>query len=206
MIKNPSSDEDISDEPEAFDEEEDLALELAAVRRLLQLVGRMPWFSRMGLPLEASDEDMARAYLDYLGFPEIDIVLVDSFEAAEDAASTLDVNAPAWEAEEQLRAALTQEAAQMVPEDELAEILQYVNSAAAESATEAIEQVLPRLGPMPEDLATSAIGASVKAAHLAALLLLADDDADHHAFAYQFKLFELGRWPVAITGNSFFLF
>ncbi|MEM7568429.1 MAG: hypothetical protein AAF337_01410 [Pseudomonadota bacterium] len=201
------------DTPDSFDGSEDdaldedaLALEFAAIRRLMKLVGRMPWFSRMGLPLEASDEDMARAYLDYLGFPEIDVVLVEDFESAQDAGDTLDMNAPAWEAEEQLRAALTQDAADFVPEEELTDILQYVNSAAAQSATEALDQVLPRLGPMPEDLANSAVGAAVKGAHLAALLLLADDDADHHAFAYQFKLFELGRWPIAITGNSFFLF
>jgi len=187
------------------DEAEDLSLEYAAVRRLVQLIGRMAWFSRLGLPLEATDEDNARAYMDYLGFPEVDIAVLETLEDAQDAGSTLDMNAPAWEAEEQLRAALGVEAAMYIDEEELSEILQYVNSIAAESAAEALESAVPRLGPMPEDLANSAIGAAVKAAHLAALLLLADNDADHHAFAYYFKLFELGRWPVAITGNSFFI-
>ncbi|MGD1953663.1 MAG: hypothetical protein ACFBZ9_00155 [Sphingomonadales bacterium] len=196
--------DDITDEDSQA--EDDLALEVAAIRRLIQLIGRMPWFSRLGLPLEAADEDYARAYLDYLGFPEMDIVLVEDFETAEDVAQSLDMNAPAWESEEQLRAALTQDASMMVDEEDLQGILQFVNSAAAEGAGEALGEVLPRLGPMPEDLANSAVGAAVKAAHLAALLLIADSEADHHAFAYHFKLFELGRWPVAMSGNSFFLF
>lgn len=188
-----------------LDEAEDLSLEYAAVRRLVQLIGRMGWFSRIGLPLESADADNARAYMDYLGFPEVDIAVLETLEDAEDAASTLDMNAPAWEAEEQLRAALSMDAAQYIEEEELSQILQYINSIAAESASEALESAVPRLGPMPEDLANSAIGGAVKAAHLAALLLLAENDADHHAFAYYFKLFELGRWPVAITGNSFFI-
>lgn len=186
-------------------DEDDLALEYAAVRRLIKLLGTLQWFSRLGLPLEPADEDNARAYVDYLGFPEMDIVGLETVEDALDAGSTLDINSPAWEAEEQLRAGLSMEAAQFIDEEELNEILQHVNSIAAESATEALELATARLGPMPEDLAHSAIGAAVKAAHLAALLLLADDDADHHAFAYHFKLFELGRWPIAAAGNSFFL-
>lgn len=200
------------DAPDSFDREsaddqntDDLALEYAAVRRLIKLLGRLQWFSRIGLPLEAADEDNARAYIDYLGFPEMDIVGLETLDDAQDAGDTLDMNSPAWEAEEQLRAALSVEAATYIDEEELNQILQHINSIAAESATEALELAAARMGPMPEDLAHSAVGAAVKAAHLAALLLLADDDADHHAFAYYFKLFELGRWPIATTGNSFFL-
>lgn len=196
------------DLPEIEDDDGDedaLALEYAAVRRLIKLIGRLQWFSRLGQPLEAADYDNARAYVDYLGFPELDIVGLETFDDAQDAGETLDLNAPAWEAEEQLRAGLGVEAAQFIDEEELTQILQHVNSIAAESATEALELASARMGAMPEDLAHSAIGAAVKASHLAALLLLADDDADHHAFAYHFKLFELGRWPVAIVGNSFFL-
>lgn len=207
-MMTPPDDDLPGDDPEDGDEDGDddaLALEYAAVRRLIKLIGRLQWFSRIGQPLEAADIENARAYVDYLGFPELDIVGLETLEDAQDAGQTLDMNAPAWEAEEQLRAGLGVEAAQFIEEEELSQILQHINSIAAESATEALELASARLGTMPEDLGHSAVGGAVKASHLAALLLLADDDADHHAFAYHFKLFELGRWPIAIVGNSFFL-
>ena len=41
-----------------------------------------------------------------------------------------------------------------------------------------------------------------------ALLAAGDPDfeADAHAFAAKFQLFEFGRWPVGVTGSSFNLF
>ena len=144
--------------------------------------------------------------------PVIDLIISLAEESAKEpfdfqAPDYSDLSAAVKAAgEEQLRAALTLDASMMVDEEDLQGILQFENSAAAEGAGEAHGEEMPRLGPMTAALANSSVGAAVKAAQLAAQLLIADSEADHHAFAYHFKLFELGRWPGAMSGNSFFLF
>ena len=40
------------------------------------------------------------------------------------------------------------------------------------------------------------------AGHLAA----EDEDDEHHAFALKYRLFESGRWPIGVVGNSFHIF
>ncbi len=52
----------------------------------------------------------------------------------------------------------------------------------------------------------AAAGAGVQACHNAALLLLAGRAEDDHPFALKYRLFERGRWPVALIGSSLHLF
>ena len=65
----------------------------------------------------------------------------------------------------------------------------------------------------------AASGSASQACHHAALTLLAagiddpyadpDDppvDPDNHPFMLRFRLFERGRWPLGITGNSLNIF
>ena len=56
-----------------------------------------------------------------------------------------------------------------------------------------------------EALLNTAAGAALRACHNAALVLLAGE-AEDHALALEYALFEGGRWPVALTGQTFHLF
>ena len=56
-----------------------------------------------------------------------------------------------------------------------------------------------------ESAAAVAAGAAAQAAYQAALVLATDGEADH-PFALKFRLFEAGRLPLGITGNTFNLF
>ncbi|MEX0645344.1 MAG: hypothetical protein WD076_08535, partial [Parvularculaceae bacterium] len=80
----------------------------------------------------------------------------------------------------------------------------------AEPAKEAMEQAASIWDVVDEGAQRLAVGAAVQAAHQAALALIAasdpEFDVEHHPFAAKFKLFEFGRWPVGVVGNSFNLF
>ena len=57
-------DDDLDD----FDDDQLAAL--TAIRRLGDVVERIPWFSRIGQPLSAEERELAQRYLDMLGFPD----------------------------------------------------------------------------------------------------------------------------------------
>jgi hypothetical protein len=38
------------------------------------------------------------------------------------------------------------------------------------------------------------------------LLAAENEDDQHHAFALKYRLFESGRWPIGVIGNSFHIF
>ena len=47
----------------------------------------------------------------------------------------------------------------------------------------------------------------IRDSYQAGLLLAAEDENDeHHIFALKYKLFELGRWPIGVLGNTFHIF
>ena len=78
-----------------------------ALSRFASLIRRINWFSRVGQPLDPSISTHADDYLSSLGFPDITLTPIEFWEDAYSAAESLDLNNPAWEAEEQLRAVLS---------------------------------------------------------------------------------------------------
>ena len=56
-----------------------------------------------------------------------------------------------------------------------------------------------------EELVRAATGAAVQVSHQRALLEAAAAPPDH-PFVHKFALFEAGRWPIAVIGESFHLF
>ena len=92
------------------EEPEELGHGLLAVGRFARLVRSLPWFARVGDELDAGDLDNARAYLEALGFPDAEVADVANWLDAEVAAHNPDWNPEWWEAEEQLRMALLDEA------------------------------------------------------------------------------------------------
>ncbi len=191
------------DDDDIFDDDQLAAL--SAIRRLGEVIGHMPWFSRIGQKLRAEEEALAQRYLDMLGFPDAAPVTVGDWAEAGDAASNLDLNSEGWEVEEQLRADLTREALEHFDEDSLSDALSYVTEAAGPVVVETVASAAS-LWPVEDDaVIEAATGAAVQACYQAALVLAAQAVEDH-PFALRFRLFELGRWPVGLSGRTFNIF
>lgn len=204
---SPDMDED-DDELAGLDEIEALLADedqLALIGRFSAGLSAIPWFSRVGARLEGRERREAEAYLSALGFPDVAVARVTTFADAADAAASPDWDDPAWSAEEQLRAALTEEAAARMGEEALAVAMAHVASRAARAVETKIESAARLWDVEDTALLNAAQGAAVKAAHEAALVLAAGAEEDH-PFALKFRLFERGRWPVAIAGMTFNLF
>lgn len=190
------------DELEALEEEIPL---LKGVRLFAEEAAAMPWFSRLGEPIERETAGLARDYLDGLGFPDVEVARIASWEDAADAATSLDFDTAQWDAEEQLRAGLADEALGLISEEGLSIALTHVSALLAERIGAAARQASLLAGIDDETLVMAAVGAGVQAAHGAALTLIVGSD-DDHPFRRKFALFARGRWPIAVSGLSFNLF
>jgi hypothetical protein len=194
---------DQDDDLDDFDEDQLAAL--TAIRRLGDVVARIPWFSRIGQPLSDEERDLAQRYLDMLGFPDAAPATVEDWTEAGDAADSTDLNSEGWEVEEQLRADLSREALDYFDEDTLSDTLAYITETAGPLVVEAIGSAAS-LWPVEDDaVIEAATGAAVQACYTAALVLAAQA-VEEHPFALKFRLFELGRWPIGLSGRSFNIF
>ncbi|WP_300296302.1 hypothetical protein [Ferrovibrio sp.] len=206
IVEIANDDEDIDDD--AFDSEsggiEDLD-GLRAVARLAKLVGSLPWFSTVGRPLTPALLRDAEGYVAGLGFPGIGIAGVEDWLAASNAAQAPDWGDDWWQAEEQMRKSLLDDALQLNPEHDLMVALEHVSTRASETAHDRAAASAAKQGVSDPALIQVAAGAAAQAAYQAALVLAADADSDH-PFALKFRLFEAGRLPLGITGNTFNLF
>lgn len=198
-----------------MDEHELEALErelpaLARIRRFARALERIPWFANLGEPLTPGARASARKYADGLGFPDSEPAILVDWDDAAAAAENLDWNSPAWEAEELLRADLTGRALETLSEDALRIAMTLIADRVSDPAKEQMEQASFIWDVEDEAQKQLAVGAAVQAAHQASLVLVAaidpSFDADDHPFREKFRLFEFGRWPVGILGNSFNLF
>jgi uncharacterized protein YidB (DUF937 family) len=214
----------MSDEDWQPDADSLLALEseiplLSVLREFSNRAVRARWFAELGEPFDVPTSQVARAYLDTLGFPDADALQVSDWDDALDAAVSLDLNTQAWEAEEQLRAALMDEVLSAVSEEGLGVMLAHLAAQLAEPVPEMVDEALMMADEAPDAIRDLAVGAAQQAAHGAALALLAaavqaatyDDmeageEALNHPLLLRYRLFELGRWPLALTGRTLNLF
>lgn len=206
------------------DAEDLLALEgeiplLAVLRDFTERALRARWYADLGEPFDTATTQVARSYLDALGFPDADAVPVLNWDDALDAAASLDLNAEAWEAEEQLRAALMDAVLTAVSEEGLGVMLAHLAAQLSEPVGEMIDEALMLVDEAPDAIRDLAVGAAQQAAHGAALALLAaaveaalhDDmevgeEALNHPLLLRYRLFELGRWPLSLAGRTLNLF
>lgn len=184
---------------------------LARLRRFALGLEAGDWFARLGEPPGRQLHAAARQYLDQLGFPAAQLAILPHFDDALGAAETHDWASPAWEAEEQLRAALTSRALEIVTDEALELGLRLVAQHAAEAGEEAAAQAIAMWDAEAAGAADLLVGALAQAVHGAGLLLVAaaadpDIDATGHAFAARLRMFQLGRWPVGVIGDSFNVF
>ncbi len=182
---------------------------LTRVGRFVQSLARIPWFANLGEPLTPGAREAGRIYADGLGFPDAEIAVVPSWEDAAAAAENLDWNAPGWEAEELLRADVTGRAYEQMSEEALKFSLAAASDSVSDAAAAAVEEAASLLDIADEEVRQLAVGAAVQAAHQALLAtIIAEDDPDEgmHPFLAKFQLFEFGRWPVGIAGQTLNLF
>lgn len=184
--------------------EEEIPL-LKGVRLFAEEAASMPWFSRLGEPVDREMKALARAYLDGLGFPDVDVARIASWEEAGDAAASLDFDTAQWEAEESLRAGLAADALDAISEEGLSIALTHVSAILGERIAASVVEACNLAGIDDEPLMNAAVGAGIQAAHGVALTLVAGSDEDH-PFRRKFALFARGRWPIGIAGLTFNLF
>jgi len=196
---------DDEDDDEVGDDSEDHAA-LRLIPRFIAGASGPFWFSAVGQPLRGPLKDEAQAWLDALGFPDASPVALRDWREASEAAETTGIDDPAFETEEQLRAALTQDAIDQHGEDAVSVVLTHVAAELGVSIGEAALNATRVWGLDDLELVNAAAGAGVQACHNAVLLLLAGRAEDDHPFALKYRLFERGRWPVALIGSSLHLF
>lgn len=191
--------------------------------KFTQSLERVPWFSRVGFALSEEDEAEALEYVSGLGLPEVYPAMVGEFSDAVLVAENPEIDSAGWEMEEQLRAALTADALQFMEEDVLNLMMTQIANVAAELIDAAAKEVAAiALEEADEDedvdedeaafedgedegdpeFLKAMVGSGVQACHQAALVLAAGVE-DDHPFTAKFRLYELGRWPISISGTSF---
>ena len=178
---------------------------LALVRRFAHATTQVTWFSEVSRPLSGETRDVAQRYLDTLGFPHVDIAPLRDWIEAGDAAETHGFDTEQFEIEEQLRAGLSETALARMSEQALVIALTYVTANAEPVLRARLEEQAGIWELADEEILNAAAGAALLSAHNAALVLAAGADGNH-PLALKYHLFEIGRWPVSITGNSFNLF
>lgn len=220
---------------EAPDEEaiSDIALEaleaelpaLTVLRDFANRASRLSWFTELGEPLDNDCLDVVTLYLEGLGLPEASPAPLLDWRDAADAAQSMDINSEAWEIEEQFRAAATAEALTLISEEGLGIMLKHLASSLSEDVANCVEEALYMADEASSETLTNlAAGAAQQAVHGAALSLAAyaahilksdphietieldNDDIANHPLMLRFRLFEMGRWPVSLIGNSLNLF
>ncbi len=192
---------------------------LSVLREFSDRAQRAAWFSNLGEMMDDETAYLARAYLDMLGFPDAETVPVMNWDDALDASESGDLNSEGWEAEEQLRAALSDRVLQGISEEGLGVMLSYLQAALAEPVSEMVDEALMMADEPPDAIRDLAVGAAQQAAFGGALALAAaaldmaenDDqqageEALNHPLMLRYRLFELGRWPLALSGRTLNLF
>lgn len=178
---------------------------LGPLSRLSILIGTIPWFRHVGDPLSPELEEAGLDYAAALGFPDAAPAILPEWRDAAAAAESIDLNSPAWEAEELLRMSLNAAAEAAIDPQSLDFALTHIATVAAEAAGAGAEDIAAFFGIDDEEFLRTAIGAGVQICHQAALVLAAGETGEH-PFARKFRLFERGRWPIGIIGGSLNIF
>ncbi len=197
-------------------EEGDAALDgLRAVARLAKLLPGINWFGAAGRPLTAAELTEAENYCAALGFFDTSIGGIATWRQAADAVADPDWSSELWQAEDQAHQALLELAEQFLPVHDLHVALNHVSLRAGELALAQAIAAVARVGLEDEELVKAAGQAAAQTAYQAALVLAVQavgeaitglDDGESHAFAAKFRLYEQGRWPLGLAGNTFSVF
>ena len=178
---------------------------LKSVAPFVALASDVRWFRALGEDPDRETVKLARDYAEALGFPEAEPAFLYDWEDAASAAENTEFNSPAWEAEEQLRAALTDEVLLAIDGQVLEMVMTHVAQEITESIDDAAKEAAEFLRIDDESFVLATSGAAAQAVYQAALVGMAGEE-EEHPLSLRFQLFERGRWPIGIIGNSFLIF
>lgn len=182
-----------------------LPANLRPVVRLARHVEGFPWFAALGQPVGLDEEADAVLYGAGLGFDPVHVAVVESWGDAALLTAELEGDAETWDIEEQIRADLLAVARDALDEAELGLVLTAVATKAAVAAREGALAAAQAEDEIDEALIDQAVEAAALTARLAALALAADADEDH-PFLLKLRLYEAGRWPLGLVGQTLHLF
>mgnify|MGYP001377930766 FL=1 len=167
------------------------------------------WFSRINQSLSDNDIELSEKYISAVGLPNSNISNVSDWNEAAGIAENPNWNSSWWEIEEQLKVSLITESLKYIQEDELSHALNHVTSQTAGQSLEAVafEKFTKDSGNIDyyQSFVNAATGMAIASSYQAALVLSASADQDH-PFSLKFQLFENGRLPIGIIGNTFSIF
>lgn len=178
---------------------------LKSVAPFVALASDVRWFRALGETPDSETKRLARDYGAALGFPDAEPAFISDWEDAAGAAENTEINSPAWEAEEQLRAALTDEVLLAIDPDTLEMVMTHIAQSVTEAIDEAAREAAEFLRIDDEAFVMAISGAAAQACYQAGLVGMAGEDEDH-PLSIRFQLFERGHWPIGILGNSFLIF
>jgi len=181
------------------------ASRLAAIGRLARAIPADSWFAAVGEPIIEAEREEARLYLHGLGFGTAEIVGVADWPHAREAADAPDWDPAWWDAEENARAVLLEQAEATIDERSLYDALSSVTNVASDIVHGKAAVAAARDGIADAALIRSAAGAASMACYQAALAKAAGV-GDDHLFAAKYRLFAAGRWPLAINAGVFSVF
>ncbi|HWA14258.1 MAG TPA: hypothetical protein VHA15_14290 [Burkholderiales bacterium] len=158
----------------------------------------MPWFGRLGAPLDAGERELAQRYASGLGLEAVSVI--EGWREAQALARDPGAGESWWVREDRERRRLMRETAARLGEPML---LDALTSAVEGEATATLEGALAAGG--DETLARVASGAALMALNNRALALLAGCGPDH-LFVQKYALFAAGRWPLGSRGTHLKIF
>jgi hypothetical protein len=178
---------------------------LKSVAPFVALASDVRWFRSLGDAPDSEAKRLARDYGAALGFPDAEPAFINNWEDAADAAENTEINSPAWEAEEQLRASLTNEVLLALDPDTLEMVMNHIAQSVTTAIDEAAREAAEFLRIDDEAFVLAISGAAAQACYQAGLVGMAGEEEDH-PLSIRFQLFERGHWPIGILGNSFLIF
>jgi len=162
------------------------------------------WFARSGMP-PTSDESRTLAERLSGSAPQTEIVIVADWVEAARILAHAEHDARDWDAREEEREALWEQATEFVLEAELLERLAQVRNAAAAPVRAAAQAAAMRLVIADARFVDEAVAAAQVALQHAALATLTTAPPGH-PFRGRFAVFAAGRWPLAAIGNRIHVF
>jgi hypothetical protein len=170
------------------------------------LAQQITWFARVGFAHGSDDQLRARAYLTALGYSQHTVILpVTSWNQVEDVVRDPRWDIDWWRQEEQERDRLLAEVQARYGSEPVWERLTSTTVSAGPVLQAAANDAARSQGCMDEALIRCASGAAAMACYEHALAELAQCHSNH-PFMRKYALFEAGRWPLGIVGDTFHLF
>ena len=183
---------------------------VAALADFPQRLRMASWFSFVGTPLSDAEREDVEEYTQALGLGSLELSELGDWRSVEACIKQTDWDADWWQAEEDRRKLLLDQATAKVGDMALTRALTDLSDKVSDIVHGAAAVAASRGGVADQGLTRSAAGAATMSAYQAAVEKAADVDVTKktggHAFAAKFRLFEAGHWPLCVRAGTFYIF